>query len=219
MRLLIFDTETTGLPKLRQPAERGPNNWPHIVSISWIVLDTNSNTELTRHSYIIKPDGWTIPEESVNIHGITTEQATLVGKPLFDVMGEFITESCDAWVAHNLEFDMSVIVNAVLWDLKMQFPYIPQKKFCTMLLGKSICKLPGKYPNSYKLPKLKELYYHAFGKVPQEHQLHNSMYDTEILTEIIKSYLPLRQALGLVASSDIKEDGKTLRIRINNHLG
>lgn len=218
MRVLIFDTETTGLPRSRTSAEAGPNNWPHIVSISWIVLDTHSNTELTRHSYIIKPTGWTIPQDSVDIHGITTEQANLVGKPLFDVMGEFITESCDAWMSHNLEFDFGVVLNAVLWDLKMQFPYIPQKKFCSMLLTKDICKLPGKF-RGYKPPKLKELYYHAFGKVPEERNLHNSMYDTEILTEIVKSYLPLRQAMGLVASSDIQEDGKTLRIRINNHLG
>ncbi len=217
MRVLIFDTETTGLPRSRTSAEAGPNNWPHIVSISWIVLDTHSNTELTRHSYIIKPNGWTIPQESVDIHGITTEQANLVGKNLFDVMGEFITESCDAWLAHNLEFDFGVVLNAVLWDLKLRFPYIPQKKFCSMLLTKDICKIPGKF-RGYKPPKLKELYYHAFGKVPEERNLHNSMYDTEILTEIVKSYLPLRQAMGLVASSDIQEDGKTLRIRINNHL-
>ena len=218
MRVLIFDTETTGLPRSKASAESGPNNWPHIVSISWIVLDTHSNTELTRHSYIIKPNGWTIPQESVNIHGITTEQANLVGKNLFDVMAEFITESCDAWLAHNLEFDMGVVINAVLWDLKMQFPYTPQKKFCSMNLTKDICKLPGMF-RGYKPPKLKELYYCAFKLFPAEHLLHNSMYDVEILAEIVKGYLPLRQAMGLVASSDIKEDGKTLRIRINPRVG
>ena len=68
MKLLIFDTETTGLPKNRQPAERGPDNWPHIVSISWIVLDTDTNKEVKRRSYIIQPNGWHIPEESVRIH-------------------------------------------------------------------------------------------------------------------------------------------------------
>lgn len=217
MRLLIFDTETTGLPRSRASAASGPNNWPHLVSISWIVLDTNTNTELGRHSYIIKPDGWTIPQESVDIHGITTEQASLVGKPLFDVMGEFIAESCDAWVAHNFEFDFGVIMNAVLWDLKMQFPYIPQKKFCSMNLTKNICKLPGKF--GYKSPKLKELYYCAFKLFPAEHLLHNSMYDVEILTEVIKSYLPLRQAMGLVTSSVDKEDVRTLRIQINPRVG
>lgn len=212
MKLLIFDTETTGLPKNRQPAARGPNNWPHIVSISWIVLDTDTNTELKTASYIIKPNGWEIPADSVNIHGITTEIANERGSDLFTVLSEFVREKCDGWAAHNLDFDMSVIVNAVLWDLKIQFPVTPQRKFCTMLLSKGICKLPGKYAGSYKPPKLKELYYHAFGHLPVETQLHNSMYDVRILTDIIKTYFPLRQAMGLVASSGIKTDGRTLTI-------
>jgi hypothetical protein len=76
-----------------------------------------------------------------------------------------------------------------------------------MLLSKNICKLPGKFKNSYKTPKLKELYYHAFGVYPEELQLHNSMYDVRILTEVIKNYLPLRQAMGLVARSVTKPDG------------
>lgn len=219
MKLLIFDTETTGLPKNRQPAERGPDNWPHIVSISWIVLDSETNTEVKTRSYIIRPNGWAIPEESTKIHGITEWTAMEKGVALYDVMYEFINESCDAWVAHNLEFDMSVIVNAVLWDLRLNFPRTPQRKLCTMLLGKPICKLPGYYKNSYKPPKLKELYFHAFGRHPEELQLHNSMYDVRILTEIIKHYFPLRVAMGLVARSDVKPDGRTLTICLKHAEG
>lgn len=225
MKLLIFDTETTGLPKTRTPAANGPNNWPHIVSISWIVLDTVTNTELKIQNHIVRPTDWDIPEDSVKIHGITKEIAMEVGVDLHTVMLEFINEECDGWVAHNLEFDMGVIVNAVLWDLKLQFPGTHHRKFCTMLLGKGICKLPGKFKNSFKAPKLKELYYHAFRRQPEELSLHNSMYDTRILTEIIKHYLPLRQAMGLVEGSVIKPDAsRTLTISIkhangNPHLG
>lgn len=212
MKLLIFDTETTGLPKTRQPASNGPNNWPHIVSISWIILETETNTETKARHYIIRPNGWDIPEDSIKIHGITPEIAHQKGVDLMSVMMEFVKEDCDMWVAHNLEFDMSVIVNAFLWDLRIQFPVTPQRKMCTMLLSKPICKLPGMYRNSYKPPKLKELYNHAFGRYPEELMLHNSMYDVRILTDIIKSYLPLRQALGLVARSDDKPYGRTLTI-------
>lgn len=219
MKLLIFDTETTGLPKNRQPATNGPNNWPHIVSISWIVLDTDSNKELRKCSYVVKPDGWDIPEESVKIHGITTQFANDNGFDLCSVMNEFIMEKCDGWVAHNLEFDMGVIVNAVLWDLKTQFPVTPQRKFCTMLLSKPICKLPGNFKNSYKSPKLKELYFHAFGRHPEEANLHDSMYDVEILTDVIKTYLPLRQVMGLVARSETKSDGTTLTICLKHTEG
>ena len=219
MKLLIFDTETTGLPKSREPATKGPNNWPHLVSISWIILDTDTNTEVTSKNYIIYPEDWEIPDESTAIHGITQQHATLYGTHLADVMTIFVNEPCDAWVAHNLEFDMGVIVNAVLWDLKLQFPAVPQRKFCTMLLGKGICKLPGYYKNSYKAPKLKEFYFHVFGKHPEELLLHNSMYDVRILTEIIKSCLPLRQAMGLVARSISNTDGRTLTICLKHADG
>jgi hypothetical protein len=90
-----------------------------------------------------------------------------------------------------------------------------------MRLSKNLCKLPGNY--GYKLPKLKELYQVAFGKSPEEQYLHNSMYDVRILTDIIKTYLPLRQAMGLVASSvtttdGVHKEGNTLTIKIPNRI-
>jgi DNA polymerase III epsilon subunit-like protein len=72
---LIFDTETTGLPKARLPSSRGPNNWPHIVSISWVILDAHTNKVVDIRSFVIKPRNWTIPEDSIKIHGITQEKA------------------------------------------------------------------------------------------------------------------------------------------------
>jgi len=218
MKLLIFDTETTGLPKSRTPAQQNSNNWPHIVSISWVILDSTTNTELKSRHYIIRPIGWAIPEQSVDIHGITEAIAYQKGVELYNVMLEFISEECDAWVAHNLDFDFNVIINAVLWDLKLQFPSIPQKKFCTMLLGKSICKLPGTYKNVYKPPKLKELYHHTFRKYPDELMLHNSLYDVRVLAEIIKNCSELRQAMGLETTNEIKADEPgTLRISLGDH--
>lgn len=213
MKLLIFDTETTGLPKTRSPAEKNANNWPHIVSISWVILDSETNHIIKERNYYIKPNGWAIPEASINIHGITEEIAMQKGINLFDAMIEFVGEKCDMWVAHNLEFDINVIVNAVLWDLKLQFPVITQRKVCTMLLGKTICKLPGMYKNSYKAPKLKELYYHVFKKYPDELMLHSSIYDVYVLTDIIKNCSELRHAMGLETTNEIKTDEPgTLRI-------
>jgi DNA polymerase III epsilon subunit-like protein len=197
MRLLFFDTETTGLPKSRASPSAGPDNWPHMVSMSWMILDTHTNEIVSTRDYIIRPDDWIIPQESINIHGITNELAILRGRDLRSVVQEFLNEKCDAWIAHNLEFDMGVLVNAVLWDLGLQFPATPQRKFCSMLLSKNICKLPGKYGN-YKVPKLKELYFFTFGKMPSEDNLHRSIYDVEILVEIVKHCIPLRTAIGLL---------------------
>lgn len=200
MKLVIFDTETTGLPKSREAVEKKPDNWPHLVSISWVVLDSDTNEILKKRNYIIEPINWIIPADSTKIHGITTEHAIKYGTDLYLVMDEFIHEQCDMLVAHNMEFDISVVVNAVLWDLKLQFPPIRARQICTMKLGRDLCMLPGNY-GKYKYPKLKEFYYHVFKKMPDETQLHNSMYDVLVLTEIIQTYLPLRQAMGLVVRS------------------
>lgn len=206
MKLLIFDTETTGLPKSKLPAQAGPNNWPHIVSISWIILDTVTNKIEKIKSYIVKPNNWTIPEDSVKIHGITNEVANSSGVPLDVPIIELLNEDYDAVAAHNLEFDINVLNNAILWDLGFQSSGLRGIKFCTMNLSRDICKLPGKF-KGYKPPKLKELYLLAFGELPEESKLHGSLYDAQILTEIIKRFEPLRQLMGLNVTGVTSTDG------------
>lgn len=213
MKLLIFDTETTGLPKSRNPAKDGPNNWPHIVSMSWVILNTDTNAIETQESFIVRPTDWVIPVESTAIHGITNEKAMTTGVPLSVVMQKFQSEAYDSIVAHNMDFDMNVVLNAIYWDLKQQSRVFPQT-FCTMNMSRNICKLPGNY-GKFKSPKLKELYFSAFGKMPDESQLHGSMYDVLILTEVIKHYLPLRQAMGLVASSVTTHGLRTLHFDLS----
>jgi DNA polymerase III epsilon subunit-like protein len=83
-----------------------------------------------------------------------------------------------------------------------------------MNMSRNICKLPGKYA-TFKSPKLKELYLYTFGSLPDESKLHGSLYDVLILTEVIKSCLPLRQAMGLVASSVTSHGIRTLHFNFN----
>ena len=196
MKLLIFDTETTGLPKSRKPSKEEPNNWPHIVSISWVILNSETNEVEKERSYIVNPVNWEIPEESVRIHGITKETATQLGQPLAKVLGEFLAEDYDTLVAHNMEFDYNVLDNAVRWDLEMAFSEIKKPKICTMELGRNLCNLKTLFGKP-KAPKLKELYETAFQTLPEETQLHNSLYDVKVLTKIIQEYKPLRVKMNL----------------------
>ena len=196
MKLLIFDTETTGLPQSRNPAVDGPNNWPHLVSISWVVLDSTINKIEKVRNYVIKPIDWDIPVESTAIHGITHDEAVRYGSDLSSVITEFMSEERDVMVAHNIDFDINVLTNAILWDLQLPYPVYP-RQLCTMKLTKNICKLPGTF-GRYKFPKLKEVYQHVFGIMPDQSRLHSSMYDVMILTEIIQLCVPLREAMGLV---------------------
>ena len=212
MKLLIFDTETTGLPKSRSSATDAPNNWPHIVSISWVILDDNKITKQTE--YIVKPEKWVIPDDSIKIHGITNEIANEKGYPLQTVISEFLAEQCDFMVAHNMDFDHNVLINAIKWDLGFEFKGFTTPMKCTMRLSKNQCKLPGRF--GYKVPKLKELYEFVFKKKPNESRLHGSLYDTLILAECIQHCGWLQAALGLPVSNPTLGNGiRTLNFNFN----
>ena len=210
MKLLVFDTETTGLPKSKESADKNPNNWPHIVSISWVILENDKI--IKEASYIIYPQAWSIPPESTKIHGITDSKARECGTQLKFVMEEFMLENYDYMVAHNLNFDYNVLVNAIKWDLHKDVFLKPG--FCTMNLSKNLCKIQGQY--GYKYPKLKELYFYVFKKYPEENLLHSSLYDTKILCEILQTSSELRKEIGLVTSNANTDNGiypKTLSIK------
>jgi DNA polymerase III epsilon subunit-like protein len=196
MRTIVFDTETTGLPKFsRTPAKFMRDNWPHIVSLSWMVLE--NDTVVETHSYIVKPKNWVIPDESIAIHGITNEIANKEGVELEHAIDNFMYQHYDLMLAHNLDFDENVIVNAIFWDLnRKNFLEFPHPKRCSMKLSRDICKIPTLY-KAYKSPKLSELYRFVFGKNPEMDKLHGSLYDVEILVKIIQNSPELRDKLGL----------------------
>jgi DNA polymerase III epsilon subunit-like protein len=189
MHILVFDTETTGLPKSRKDAKEEPDNWPHLVSISWVILDSENMFAITKQrNYIIKPLDWTIPEDSIKIHGITNEQA-FSGSSLKDVMSEFMSEKPDFLIAHNLHFDYNVLVNALKWDLKQEYKFSIPNFRCSMLFSRKHCG---------KQMKLKDLYEKIFQRQPNPLKLHGSLYDTIILVECIQHSDWLKQSLGLV---------------------
>lgn len=207
MKLLIFDTETTGLPKSRKPSSTGRNIWPHIVSISWVILDAITNKIEKEKSYIVKPLNWEIPEESVRIHGINQEKAMTHGEDLAKVLGEFLGDHYDAMVAHNLEFDYNVLHNAIQWDLEIPFKALHKPMYCTMELSRNMCNLKTMFGKP-KAPKLSELYEHVMKKPANKDSLHTSIYDVLILTEIIQNCDELRSKMNLplMTATTVKND-------------
>ena len=192
--ILFFDTETTGLPKnskIVASAQKG--NWPDLVSISWIVF--KNKTFLKKETHIIKPDGWTIPDESIKFHTITNEQANLQGKPLLDVITKFKADmdNCFCVVAHNMNFDKNVILNACKWRLEDYMPFWENKlDFCTMIKSKKELLLPSvnQYKSDpYKFPGLDELYRDTFKKEPPS-GAHSADRDVEVLQQIVWSRWP-----------------------------
>ena len=159
---LFFDTETVGLPKEYDAPAEDTANWPRMVQLSWILTDNQGNY-LSKGNYIIRPDGFVVPAEAANIHGITTERALAEGVPLDSAMMLFMRDldSAEYIVGHNVSFDIHV-VGAEMIRLGMEDVLSPMKAYCTMIASTEYCKLPGNYGH-YKWPKLQELHKKLFG--------------------------------------------------------
>jgi hypothetical protein len=203
MKLLIFDTETTGLPKTREPAIKGSDNWPHLVSIAWTVIDSDKNYECCAlsESYIVKPQ-WTIPADSTAIHGITQAKAEAEGIPLSTIISKFLAIEHDIMIAHNMNFDYNVLVNAIVWDLKINILPDFKPKFCSMEAMKNIMQIPYANGRGYKPPKLTELYTYVVNKPFDSGKTHSAQYDTWLLADIIKNSKLLQSMMGLTAVPD-----------------
>jgi DNA polymerase III epsilon subunit-like protein len=174
---LFIDTETSGLPRSRYASYKDTTNWPRLVQIAWILCDQNGNVLLSEE-HIIKPEGFIIPFNAQNIHGISNEKAISMGKDLGYVLNRF-SEAIDRsthLVAHNLDFDFNVIgAEFVRKGIDNRLTYL--NKFCTMQGTTEYCQIPGG-PYDFKWPSLFELYYTLFS-TPFEEK-HDALYDVKI---------------------------------------
>ena len=62
---LIFDTETTGLPKDWNAPITDLDNWPRVVQLAWQIHDSEGKL-IEVQDYIVYPDGFDIPKKSKN---------------------------------------------------------------------------------------------------------------------------------------------------------
>ncbi len=159
---LFFDTETTGLPRDYKAPASDSANWPRLVQIAWSVYDAEGNA-WESYSYIIKPNGFIIPEEVARIHRVTQERAELEGLDLEIVLKHFLEDikKAEYIVAHNIDFD-DKIISAELYRLQMENPLDKANKICTMKSSVDFCKITNNY-GRYKWPNLDELHKSLFG--------------------------------------------------------
>lgn len=161
--VLIFDTETNGLPRNWKAPVTDLNNWPRVVQLAW-GLYSESEEAIQEEVLVIKPDGWEIPDRAADVHGISTEIADEIGVPMEAALWAFIEayEQADTLVAHNLAFD-----NPVLGAEMIRYKAFPEKKVsrkvCTMKASTELCALSGGRNGQYKWPKLEELHFKLFG--------------------------------------------------------
>jgi len=178
---IIFDTETTGLPKRWKAPLTDSENWPRCIQIAWQV-HADSGELLSHEDYLIQPDGYTVPYDAEQIHGISTALAEQQGRPLAEVLALFSAalEQADYVGGHNVTFDLN-IMGAEFLRLGDHNPLEQAQVIdtCTEETAQ-LCQLPGGRGGKFKLPTLTELYIHLFGTGFGE--AHNATADVEATT-------------------------------------
>ena len=178
---LIFDTETTGLPKRWDAPITDIGNWPRCVQIAWQLHDEMGKL-IEHQDYLIQPEGFNIPFDAERIHGISTELAQANGISLAEVLEKFniALEKANFIVGQNLGFDIN-IMGCEFHRLGISSPMatLPVLDTCTEITA-SLLQLPGGRGGKFKLPTLTELHSYLFNKPFSE--AHNATADVEATT-------------------------------------
>ena len=175
---LIFDTETTGLPKRWDAPLSDSDNWPRCIQIAWQVHDSNGQC-LSHEDFLIKPQGFKIPYDSEKIHGISTELADKDGTSLEEVLLKFksVLKDCKFICGHNVKFDLNIL-GAEFYRVESNNPIkgFPIIDTCTEETAK-FCSISGGRGGRYKLPTLSELHKSLFNS--EFIEAHNATADVE----------------------------------------
>ncbi len=174
---LIFDTETTGLPQNYNAPLTDFENWPRLVQIAWQLHDMRGNLLVARN-LIVKPDGFTIPYNSVQIHGISTERAMEEGLDIKEVLSMLKDDIAKAehGIGHNIEFDYNIVGSEYL-RAGLDNPLEELSDIDTKLEGTNFCAIPGGRGGQFKWPTLTELHQKLFGKGFDD--AHDAAYDVD----------------------------------------
>lgn len=214
MRILVFDTETTGLPKSKIISPETLHLWPHIVQFSYVIYDTEVNDIVETSDSIVKiNDDVFIPEEVIKIHGITNEISKNNGINIIFVLHNFFEhlKSVDLLVGHNISFDINMVkveLNRLIvengtsiihrWNLDLLTNF--ENIYCTMKESIELCNitLVNRFGKPYlKFPKLLELHTKLFETTP--HNLHNSFNDILVT---LRCFMKLKYNIDLITSCD-----------------
>lgn len=195
MMYLAYDTETTGLPiDPSSPIYTDVLNWPRVYQVGAILFD-EMGFEYGRMNSFVRPYGWNIPEVddflksmgAESFHekqGITTEMLLEKGKPMHEVMTEFLVlaRQADAKVCHNALFDNPVMSCEMFRHDMLTKEWLDKPQYCTKELTTDMLQLPGGLHGHYKWPNLQEAYRHFFGK--EFDDAHDAMADVQATMEV-----------------------------------
>ena len=193
MKALIYDTETQGLPLFSEPSE-DPRQ-PHVVQLAALLVDVDTRKVIASMDVIVRPDGWTIPDDVAAIHGITTERALEVGVSESMAIGMFMelyeaSGILGCRVAHNEQFDARIIRIALMrYDTPEEADrWKAGRAQCTQRLSTPILNLPptekmlAKKMRGPKSANLREAYKHFTGLELQD--AHSALADARACMDV-----------------------------------
>tara|TARA_B110000003_G_C16653808_1_gene535498 strand:+ start:5005 stop:9387 length:4383 start_codon:yes stop_codon:yes gene_type:complete len=189
---LIFDTETTGLPKSWNAPITDTSNWPRCIQIAWQLHDGMGKV-LEHNDFLIQPEGFNIPYDAERIHGISTELAQEKGITLLKSLELFneVLEKTTFVVGQNLKFDLNIIgCEFHRLGIESKMSKLSVLDTCTEHTAQ-LCKIPGGRGGKYKLPTLTELHSHLFGSGFED--AHNATADVEATTRCFFELIRLRE--------------------------
>lgn len=187
MKVLVFDTETTGLPTERNASIMDCHKWPHIVQLSYILFDTDSREILSMRDDLIKiPLDVEITPGSEAIHHISRVMCEANGICIADALNYFNKKLglADIIIGHNIAFDKQLLmVECMRANIRQRFTIhgLRKEEYCTMKKGTDICQIVKTNANGttyFKYPTLSELHLKLFAEEPQG--VHNAFIDVLI---------------------------------------
>jgi DNA polymerase III epsilon subunit-like protein len=214
MLVLVFDTETTGLPQSKIISPDTLKLWPHIVQFSYVIYDTDANDIVVSMDNIIKvEEDVVISDGSIELHGITKEISQNKGCKISKTLNIFLKylKTVNVLVGHNIEFDIKMVKVELLRLIYSDMSDEKSRKYknylydlsnfeniyCTMKSSIELCSIKtlDKFGKEYnKYPKLIELHQKLFNSTPTN--LHNSFNDILVT---------LRCYIKLVYDADLLE--------------
>ncbi len=214
MKVLVFDTETTGLPE-KGASIYHHSKWPYIIQISYILYDLSDNSTIIKNNYIKIDNSIIIPPDSFEIHKLSHEMLNEKGINIIPAMKEFNSylKIADLVIGHNISFDKRMIfVECFRHKIDQYFTQfkgnekIHKPEFCTMKNTREYCniiRLSKSNKEYLKTPSLTELYLKLFPNDKLPNNLHNSLVDVLIT---LRCYIKYQHNFDILeANNSIKD--------------
>jgi DNA polymerase-3 subunit epsilon len=209
MKVLVFDTETTGLPIGRSPSIMDVHKWPHVLQLSYILFDTVTKQVVTMRNDLIKlPPEVEITPGSEAIHHISRLMCEANGISINDALNYFnkALEQADVVVGHNISFDKRLIMVECIRSNKYQkftVKGVRKEEYCTMKKGTDVCQIPVTTlagETYLKFPTLTELHQKLFDYKPEG--THDALVDVLIC---LRCYIKIVDGYDFMADTATAE--------------